>query len=92
MRISGIESITQFTFEKNHNLYKTFITQELLKKNILGSSLIFLNIYHTKKVIDYYIKELDKIFCKIKEFEESKFTKKLLIGEVCKNTFKRLTD
>jgi glutamate-1-semialdehyde 2,1-aminomutase len=92
IRISGIESITQFTFEKNHNLYKTFVTQELLKKNILGSSLIFLNIHHTKKVIDSYIKELDKIFYKIKEFEESKFKKKLLIGQISKNTFKRLTD
>ena len=92
LRVSGIESITQFTFERNHNLYKTFITQELLKKKILGSSLIFLNIYHTKKIIDDYIKELDKIFCKIKEYEDRKFKGNLLIGSISKKTFKRLTD
>ena len=92
LRVSGIESITQFTFERNHNLYKTFITQELLKKKILGSSLIFLNIYHTKKIIDDYIKELDKIFCKIKEYEDGKFKGNFLMGSISKNTFKRLTD
>lgn len=92
LRVSGIESITQFTFERNHNLYKTFITQELLKKKILGTTLIFLNIYHTKKIIDNYIKELDKIFCKIKEYEDRKFKGNLLMGSISKNTFKRLTD
>ncbi len=92
IRVSGIESISQFTFERNHNLYKTFITQELLKKKILGTTLIFLNIYHTKKIIDDYIKELDKIFCKIKEYEDRKFKGNLLMGGISKNTFKRLTD
>ena len=76
IKISGIESITQFTFKNNHSLYKTFITQELLKKNILGSNLVFLNIYHSKKIIDFYIKQLDEVFFKIKKYEESNNKKK----------------
>ena len=90
--ISGIESITQFSFNRDNNLYKTYITQELLKKNILGSNLIFLNIYHSKKIIDYYINELDKIFHKIKQFDESKNKRKILAGKISKISFKRLTD
>ena len=73
--ISGIESITQFNFKlKNNNNYKTFITQELLKKNF-SYKFDFLNIFHTTKIIDRYISELDKIFYKIKIFEEKKIKK-----------------
>tara|TARA_B100000989_G_scaffold297999_1_gene285649 strand:- start:993 stop:2291 length:1299 start_codon:yes stop_codon:yes gene_type:complete len=89
--ISGIESITQFSFKKNNNLYKTFITQELLKKNILATNLIFLNIYHSKKIIDYYINELDNVFFKIKKFEKSNYKKKILFTKESKISFKRLT-
>ena len=64
--VSGIESITQFNFNlKNNRNYKTYITQELLKKRILATNLIFLNIFHTKEIIDKYILELDKIFVKL---------------------------
>ena len=34
-QIKGIESITSFVFKKNHLKYKTFISQEMLKNNIL---------------------------------------------------------
>ncbi len=89
--ISGIESITQFSFKQNNILYKTFITQELLKKNILGSNLVFINIYHKKKIIDYYINKLDKIFYKIKQIDESKIKRNILAGKISKISFKRLT-
>ncbi len=91
--ISGIESITQFNFKlKNNNNYKTFITQELLKKKILATNLIFLNIFHTTKIIDRYISELDKIFYKIKIFEEKKIKKSFLKGRQAQKIFGRLTD
>ena len=91
--ISGIESITQFNFKlKNNNNYKTFITQELLKKKILATNLIFLNIFHTTKIIDHYISELDKIFYKIKIFEEKKIKKSFLKGRQAQKIFGRLTD
>ena len=35
INISGIESITSFSFKKNNQLYKTFISQEMLKKVFL---------------------------------------------------------
>ena len=35
LNISGIEAITAFNFESKKNIaYKTYITQEMLKKNI----------------------------------------------------------
>ena len=92
IQITGIESITSFNFLYKKNLaYKTFITQEMLKKKYLASNQIYLTIFHTKKIIDKYIKELDPIFKKIKSFEKNKINiKKFIKKEVCHQTFQRL--
>ena len=92
IKICGIESIASFSFEKNNLLYKTYITQEMLKKGYLASNLIYLSTGHTKKVIDRYIFFLNKIFKKISIHQKSKKKQKLLKGPICHSTFKRLTD
>ena len=93
MGISGIESITSFNFESKNNLkYKTFISQEMLKKGVLASNTVFLTVFHNKKVIDEYIKKLDPIFSKIKKFETVNKNYKFLDGPVCHTSFKRLND
>ena len=91
--ISGIESITSFSFASKNNLkYKTYISQEMLKKGYLASNTMFLSTTHSKKIIDKYIKSLDLIFKKINEFENSKKNLKFLDGPVCHSSFKRLND
>ena len=57
---------------KNFNFYKTFITSEMLKKNILATNYIFVSVAHTKIKIDRYLKFLDIIFKKISEMEKQK--------------------
>jgi glutamate-1-semialdehyde aminotransferase len=92
IKISGIDSISSFSFNgKNHLLYKTFITQEMLKYNFLASNLIYLSILHTKNIVDKYIYYLDKIFYKIKLYETSGRNKSLLKGNICQSTFERVT-
>ena len=92
--ISGIESITSFSFHSKYNLhYKTYITQEMLKKNYLASNLIFISTLHNKKIIDLYIKKLDPIFKKISFFEKNKLDVSSYIKNgVCHKTFQRLND
>ena len=42
IEISGIESISSFNFKSKNNLkYRTYLTQEMLKKGYLASSTIF---------------------------------------------------
>ena len=43
----------------------------MLKNKILASSQIFLSIYHSRSIINKYIKNLDKIFKKISYFEKN---------------------
>ena len=92
LNISGIESITSFSFKKNNLLYKTYITQEMLKKGFLASNLIYVSTKHTKNIVDNYIMNLDKVFKKIKNHMMSKTKIKLLQGPISHTTFKRLND
>ena len=89
LRIKGFECITSFEFPKNNQIYKTFISQEMLKKGYLASNLIYLSTKHTKNVIDNYIQALDKVFYLIKK-NKIKVIKSLLKGPISKKTFKRL--
>ena len=54
---------------KNHNSYKTLITQELLKKNLLATNKIFISVLHNKKNLQNYLNEMDKVFSLISRIE-----------------------
>lgn len=93
LKISGLESITSFSFKDELNLYfKTFITQEMLKMNYLAGNLVYITVNHTKKIISDYIYSLDKVFKKLSKINSVSEIKKLLKGPVCHSTFKRLVD
>ena len=62
----------QFSFNsKNHILYKTFITQEMLKKKILATNVIYLSVEHKDKHFTRYFNILDSIFKKIRLCEQN---------------------
>ena len=90
-KIKGIESMTSFVFKKNHLKYKTYITQEMLRKNILATNMIFLTTKHDKIMINKYLKNLDIIFRKISHIEKNNLDINLFLkSPVCHDTFKRL--
>ncbi len=87
IKIFGISSIPQFVFLKNNSIYKTYITQEMLKKNILASNIVYVSLAHSKPILKYYFLCLEKIF---KDISTKKITKSSLKTKVAFNTFKRL--
>ena len=62
----------------------------MLKKGFLASNAVYSSIAHTKKIIDKYFKELDKIFKVIKDCENGKKISSYLKHPVCHRQFKRL--
>ena len=69
LEISGIDPMPLFQFKSlNNEYYKNYITQEFLKKNFLSSNVIYCCINH-EKFLDKYFFEFEKIFKKIKKFE-----------------------
>ena len=58
----GTDEIPSFEFLKNHLQNKTFLTKQMLKKNILATNMVYINIFHDKNNLIKYEKVLDRIF------------------------------
>jgi len=92
INIFGIPSLAGFTLLSEDTLkYKTLITQEMLKKNYLASTLLYSSLAHTTEIIDIYLNELDNLFNTIRKCESKEINiDDILEGPVCHGGFKRL--
>lgn len=88
----GIPALAGYNFDSpDHLAYKTYITQEMLKKGFLAGNSMYPSIAHTPEVMDSYFEALDPIFQRIKEFEDGKKNvREYLEGPICQSGFKRL--
>ena len=90
IEIFGINSILKFKFKSNNNnLYKGIITHLMLKKGFLANTTIYVSIAHTKKILDKYFKELDKIFSIIEKIEKKIISKNKYKIKLPVSDFKR---
>jgi len=92
IKIKGLPSMIGFVIKSNDWLkYKTYITQEMLKNNILASNVIYVCIDHGQQEIDNYFQILESIFRVISDCEiNNRQIDSLLDGPVCQSGFKRL--
>ena len=91
IKIQGIPSLSSFVFQsKNHEAYKTYITQEMLKKGFLATTTIYVSTSHTKKIINKYLKYLEKIFLIISKCERGDDIHRYLSTKVSETDFARL--
>lgn len=91
IEIFGINSLPSFKFKSQNNLaYKTFISQEMLKKGYLASNSVYVCMSHNSEILDGYFRNLDKIFKLIKECEQGRNIFELLDVPVCQDGFQRL--
>ena len=92
VKINGIPSLSNFIFDsKNHQAYKTLITQEMLKKNFLSTNTIYPCVKHSDKFIDMYFNNFEKKVVKIiSDCENDKQDlKKCLDNEISMRDFYR---
>ena len=93
IKISGIESIPSFKFNyKNHLIYKTLLSQEMLRHNIIATNTVFVSVLHERIFKSKYPDILNNVFEKVKKIEKNKNIKVYLKSKVCESGFKRLTD
>ena len=91
IKITGIDALCTFTFKSNyHQVYKTFITQEMLKNNILATTTIYVSMSHNKKILKKYFNILDKLFKIISNCEKGDDIFKYLNSKVSTTDFSRL--
>lgn len=93
IQISGIPALSTFALIAEDWLkYKTFMTQEMLKKNFLASNALFVSVKHDDKVLNRYYDLLNEIFSQIKKFEKKigSSVDEKLESKVCHSGFQRL--
>jgi glutamate-1-semialdehyde 2,1-aminomutase len=91
INVLGLNAMPTFIFNDNHEILKTYMTQEMLKKNILTTNTIYISTAHSNKLIKKYLKEFEIIIKKISEFKKNEISSKsILEGPVSVTTFARL--
>ena len=92
IKINGIPALCSFVFlSKYHLVYKTFITQEMLKINILATNSIYVSTAHNKRILKKYFNNLDLIFKTISNCEKGKDDiYRYLESDICETDFARL--
>ncbi len=90
--ISGIPSLTTYAFNSDDALlFKTFITQEMLKKGFLASTNFYASIAHEDVDFAQYFEALDSVYHQIKAHQNGDVDlHTLLEGPICHSGFKRL--
>ena len=90
--ISGIPSLSTYVFEGNKGLeYKTFISQEMLKKGYLASTNFYASTAHNENNLKSYLEALNDVYKVISDCEKGNIEiEDLLDGPVSHSGFKRL--
>ena len=69
----GLDALPGFSFNSTKDLiYRTFVTQEMLKKGYLASNQIYCSTSNNSKIINRYLNLLNNIFEKINKFENER--------------------
>jgi len=91
IKIKGLLAIPNFLIQNDiNNIYKTFITQEMLKNGFIISDSVYISISHNKIIFKKFFKVLDKIFKIIKKCKSTNNVKKLLDNKESISSFGRL--
>jgi len=88
--IGGLDALANFSFETENAIFKTFITQEMLKSKILASNAVYSCIEHKPDELDRYFNQLDSVFNTINLNNDAGKLRTLLDGPTCHDGFKRL--
>jgi glutamate-1-semialdehyde aminotransferase len=91
IEVSGIAPLSHIHFKyPNHLAIQTFYTQEMLKLGFLVGAAVYSTYVYTNEIVDYFIKNSDKVFASIKKLLVSGGVESALEGPVRHSGFRRL--
>jgi glutamate-1-semialdehyde 2,1-aminomutase len=91
INVSGLPALAAFGFTgPRAAAYKTLLSQEMLGRGYLATTLTYVSTEHTPEIVAGYFEALDEVFALIKTCEEGRDVMTLLKGPVCHAGFKRL--
>jgi len=91
--VGGLDALATFRFkDERHNIFKTFLTQEMLKRGYLAGTSFYPSTAHSPARIARYAESLMEVFGAIAAgWEDTDFEKKLS-GPEAHQTFRRLSN
>jgi glutamate-1-semialdehyde aminotransferase len=92
IKIVGPEALViyQLNFGKENQAIKTLFIQEMLRRGILASMIIYISYAHQKSHADQYLKALDEVLAVISRAVKEKSIDKFLEGKISHEGFQRL--
>ena len=93
IEIGGILPMSHFAIRGDESplVYKTFVTQEMLKRGYLASNSFYTSNAHSKEIIAKYLEDIGEVFLEIaKLMKEGVKVESRLPGGVCQSGFGRL--
>ncbi len=92
INVSGILPLVHFEFRyKNPLAYKTYFTQEMLKRGYLATTGLYVSLAHTDSIVEDYLKACEEVFKEMGRIESAgKKIFECLDGPVCHAGFERL--
>lgn len=89
--IGGLDALATFNFcaENEHQIKKTFLTQEMLRRGFLASNSFYASTAHTREVLEGYFEALEEVFALMSQFDLYQLEEQLL-GPVAHSGFRRL--
>jgi glutamate-1-semialdehyde aminotransferase len=91
IQLFGLPALSTFSFESTMATeYKTFLSQEMLSKGFLASTVFYSSVAHSPEVVDAYLAEVDKVFERLAGLSSPSEVKRLLNGPVSHVGFKRI--
>ena len=91
LKITGLDALASFTFEdtENHLLFKSFITQQMLREGFLATTTLYASIADTPTILERYFATLGEVFAKISSLGPNGVLEEL-DGPVAHSGFRRL--
>ena len=91
--IFGLDALAMFRFlDDRHNQFKTFITQEMLKRGFLAGTSFYVSTAHSASDVDDYLDSLATVFSQLSGHVESTSFETMLDTSEAHQTFKRLSN
>ncbi len=93
IEVGGIAPLGHFAIIGNESplVYKTYFTQEMLKRGYLASTAFYTSYAHSPQIIEEYLNNVDAVFAEIADrIRSGKKIEDMLQGAVCHSGFGRL--
>ncbi len=76
IKVQGIPSLCNFQFNsKFHNIFKGYITNEMLKRGFLANNIIYSSVAHKENILNKYFEYFEEVFEELSKIDENEISK-----------------